>query len=503
MIQLDPFDLSLSLDEFISSYGVAMDDLMNQFDSFSPPLTLCNDSLETSHANFDYLPDGVKNFPVHVNEVPFHDEFPMDCSSFDLEDLRDLFEVDVSATLVLPREEMKIDNELSARHIAKAYAEAMEDEKKEIAKVIARRINEKFCPIGDVRERLLYHSFQPLNKQAENNYLHQEASKVFDEAFEAIYRMIPNGTFAHFRANMAILEALPYDAEVLHVVDFDMGDGVQWPSMITATAQQQSLLLQHGVISQQMKLKLTSIKWEEDYERESSQWRFEETKNRLHDCAYSHGLNLKVKEIQLQDLVTEVKKMKKNSGGKREWLAFNCMHGLPHMGRRRSKRHVMQFLNMAKDCLAYCANSKTSKNRGIITFGDGENWGKIRNLSCFGSFFESFMDHYQALLESIEWNFPKGLAQARIAMECLFVAPFVDSLALLEEWKEIKEFGDFQTGLGSLQGVGFSNESLMEAKVMVSEGASLYSVRIEGEYENEMVLEWRGSPLVRVYAWRL
>ncbi|KDO56749.1 hypothetical protein CISIN_1g0381162mg, partial [Citrus sinensis] len=23
-----------------------------------------------------------------------------------------------------------------------------------------------------------------------------------------------------------------------------------------------------------------------------------------------------------------------------------------------------------------------------------------------------------------------------------------------------------------------------------------------GEYENEMVLEWRGSPLVRVYAWR-
>lgn len=497
MIQLDPFDLSI--DEFISNYGVAIDNLMDQFDSFSPPLTSSNNSLETSHANFDYLPDGVENFAFHVNEVPFHYELPMDCSSFDLEDLRDLFEVDVSATLVLPTEEMEIHNELGASHLAKAYAEAMESEEKELAEVIARRINEKVSPIGDVRERLLYYSFQPLDKKAENNYLEQEASKLFDEGFEAIYRMIPNGMFAHFRANMAILEAFPYDAEVLHVVDFDMGDGIQWPSMIMSIAHQQSLLQQHGVISQQMTLKLTSIRWEEEGdEHESSQWRFGETKNRLHDCAYSLGLKLKVKEIQLQDLVSEVKKMKKNNGDKREWVTFNCMHALPHMERRRSKRHVIEFLNMAKDYLAYCG--KTSNNRGIITFGNGENWEKIRNLSCFGSFFESFMDHYQALLESIEWNFP-GLAQARIAMECLFVAPYVDSLALLEEWKKIKE-GDFQSGFGSLEGVGFSNESLMEAKVMVSEGESLYSVRIEGECENEMVLEWRGSPLVRVCAWR-
>ncbi|XP_031248141.1 nodulation-signaling pathway 2 protein-like [Pistacia vera] len=352
---------------------------------------------------------------------------------------------------------------------------------------------------------LLYHSFQPLNKEANDNYLKQESCKVFDAAFEAFYRLFPNGMFAYFTVNSAILEAIPHDAGVLHIVDFDMGEGIQWASMIVALAQQQKLLQQFGIISQQITLKLTSIKWKNGdciCGQAHPHLRFEETKKQLICYANCHDLKLKVEEMELQDLVSEIKKTTRR-GRRRECVAFNCMWALPHMRRRRRRRHVMEFLKVAKDFLANSDSNKTSndKNNGIITFGDGDTWEKIEDYSCFGSFFDSYQEHYRALLESMEWNFHKHLAEARIAMECLFVAPFASSVALLEKWKEVKEVYEFEAGFG-LKGVRLSSESLMEAKVMAREGESLYTMRIEGENANEMVLEWGRTPLVRVSAWR-
>ncbi|KAJ0028245.1 hypothetical protein Pint_34924 [Pistacia integerrima] len=242
---------------------------------------------------------------------------------------------------------------------------------------------------------------EPLNKEANDNYLKQESCKVFDAAFEAFYRLFPNGMLAHFTANLAILEAIPHDAGVLHIVDFDMGEGIQWASMIVALAQQQKLLQQFA----------------------HPHLRFEETKKQLICYANCHDLKLKVEEMELQDLVSEIKKTTR--GRRREWPAFNCMWALPHMRRRRRRRHVIEFLNVAKDFLA---NSD-------------------------------------------------------------------------KKWKEVKEVYEFEAGFG-LKGVRLSSESLMEAKVMAREGESLYTVRIEGENANEMVLEWGRTPLVRVSAWR-
>ncbi|KAJ4704366.1 nodulation-signaling pathway 2 protein-like [Melia azedarach] len=485
MTKSDPFQLSfhenLLLDEFIN-YGVDLDDFINQSDLFSPPFTTTDDSLDTSHANFSSFSDiDIGDFPFHFNELQFRlpvndsslDHFE-DLDSYSITEMEEIFDVTsaILPALNLPREDMKIENQLSANHLAKAYAEAMANQQRELA--------------------------EPLDKEQAENYLKQECSEVFGSAFQAIYHMLPNGMFAHFGANSAILAAIPYDVQVLHIVDFDMGAGIQWCTMIMSIAQQQN-----GMIFQQITFKLTSIKWKEE-DNYDHEWRFEETKNRLHDYAYSHGLKLKVEEKELQDLAIEMRKTKKNREGKREWLAFNCMHALPHMGRRRNRRNVMEFLSVAKEYLqANSSNTKTSNNnRGIITYGDGENWDKIRNCSGFGSFYDSSMDYYQALLESMEWNFPTRLEKARMAMECLFVGPFVSSLALFEEWNQMKEVGDsFLTGFG-LQEARFSNESLMEAKVMVREGKCLYSVRTEGENENVMVLEWNGTPLVRISAWR-
>ncbi|KAJ4823520.1 hypothetical protein Tsubulata_017898 [Turnera subulata] len=405
--------------------------------------------------------------------------------------------------LKLPTEGIETDHQLSLNHLFQAYKEAMENTEIELAEVILGRIAEKVTLIGGISERLLYYMSHPLEKQ-QLEYLNQECGKISDKALEVFYKTFPHGMFAHFAANSAILEAKPGDAEVLHIIDFDMGEGVQWSSMIMALGQQQikELMRQRDYHCHMMTLKITAIKWkEEDFGLASSSWRrFEDTKRQLQGYANSLGLLLEVREMELIDLVGEIKRMR-NKGGRREWLAFNCMWALPHLGRRRSRRHVLEFLIVAKDLLASGVNTN-SRSGGIVTFGDGSAWDMVKSINPprFGSFFEGYMRHYQALMESIEWNFPLRLAEARMAMECLFVAPYVSSRAWKQNWAEIEEGYDLKIEC-IFEGKRMSNESLTEAKELVREGETQYVARIEGKDSNEMVLDWRGTPLVRVSAW--
>ncbi|EEF35680.1 protein NODULATION SIGNALING PATHWAY 2 [Ricinus communis] len=398
----------------------------------------------------------------------------------------------VHQSLIMPKECMGISNLFSLTNLAMAYAEATENKQAALAEVIMRRIGEKVSPISGIKERLLYYAFQPLDKQSD--YLKQESFKNFDKAFEVFYQIFPYGMVAHFTANSAILEAKPRDAEILHVVDFDIGEGIQWPSMIMALSQQQNeRMQQHGYNQrhlQQITLKITAIKW-----REEHPWRkLEETKRRLQNYADSLGLMLHVEEIEVQNLAREIKR-----GGRKEWLAFNCMWAIPHMGRIRSRRHVIEFLTMAKDSVADWSDDRS---RGIVTFGEGIGHETLSNCDGFGSFFERYMEHYEGLLESIEWGFPIHLAEARLSMECLFLAPYVSRVSMMQTWKEINEGSDFKTGIG-FEGLRVSNNSLMEAKEMVREGDTPYGVRIEGGNSNVLVLDWRGNmPLVTVSAWR-
>ncbi|CAI0424160.1 unnamed protein product [Linum tenue] len=409
--------------------------------------------------------------------------------------------------LTLPTETAEIDSQVSVTHLTKAYAEAMENKQAELAEMITGRISEKVSPTGEINDRLLYYAFQPLDKQTE--YLKQESGKNFDRAMEAFYRIFPYGMVAHFAANSAILETTSQDTDVLHIIDFDIGEGVQWPSLILALAQQQREIPQissqgfyDAVLQPQHRtatttVRLTAINWKsEEFGHVNSRRRFEGTKRQLQDYANSFGVILKVDEMEIQDVEREVRRSLKR-GGKR-CLAFNCMWGLPHMGRRRSKSRVMEFLRLAKEMSALSAYNKTGSN------GDCAGWKMNSNDDSggFSAFFDGYMDHYRAMLESMEWSFPIRLGEARLAMEYLFVAPYIHSSEWELSWSEMMSEGrELARGLG-FQGMRIVGECLAEARELVREGESQYGLRIEGENQNEMVLEWRGTPLLKVSAWR-
>ncbi|KAK6943444.1 Transcription factor GRAS [Dillenia turbinata] len=381
----------------------------------------------------------------------------------------------VSSALKLPGKDMEIDNQEGILHLLEAYGEAIEMGQRELAEVILKCINEKSNPIGEPVERLAFNLFQsPDNKQGE--YLKQEATKNFPAAFKAFYQSLPFGKFAHYAANATILESMPDDIEVVHIIDFDLGEGIQWPSVIEAIAQEGKAL------------KLTLIKWTED-----DQGSLEETKRRLFHYATSLGLLLKMEDIRIEDLVSEVKRMKKRSRP-REYLVFNCMTGLPHMARLRSKRHIFEFLMVAKDLIS-------NSTRGIIAVGDGDAGESLKNCCGYGSFFNGYLAHYRAMYEAVEMSLPAHLAEAKLAMECLFLSPFVSSHGWAQNWEEMNEGCDFRATIG-LQGWRLSRQNLIEARELVKDVRGSYRVRIEGQNENEMVLDWQGTPVVRVSIWK-
>lgn len=504
-----------SLPNFSNVNPVCMDDHTTKETIFSPPFSFRED-LETI-LSYEYI-----DFPlIHVDEYQmnldhefdgmFNDDvniMPMSSYDHHTDDV-DHHHAMIGASeppcmditsmhhspLVLPFQTMEVDDHVSLVHLLIAYAEAKDNQETELAEVIAQRVIQKVNPVGGPTDRVMYYMFRHLNKQ---DYLKEESCNNFYPAFKLFYQIFPYGKFAHFVANSAILEALPRDADVIHLIDFDIGEGLQWAPFMEA------------IKNQHEKIRLTSLKLSEeeddddDDENSPFRWRFEETKRRLCDHALSCGINMIVEEVGLQDLENLIKNITKEGYyyyERKSWYVFNCHTGLPHMGRVRYKKDVLEFVRVAQDFLHQPTCCEIT-NKGIITYGDGDLiLDNYTTTSSYSSFLNANFAHYQALLESMEFNFPNHLGEARTALECLFVGPHISSIEWDRQWEERRLWGEVEFGLG-LEGWGFSKTSLAEAKELVKDGVSPYGVRIEGEKKNEMVMEWNGTSMVRVCCWK-
>ncbi|KAI9071679.1 hypothetical protein K1719_046352 [Acacia pycnantha] len=394
-----------------------------------------------------------------------------------------------SPSLIFPEQNMEVENQFSLPHLLEAIGEALEQGQNTLSKVILKHISHKVSPLGDPLERLAFNLSQNHDPTEHGAFIKQEACKSFNKAFKAIYQGLPHGRIAHFTANSAILGSIPEDSEVIHIIDFDMGVGVQWPPLMEVIAQHHKTL------------KLTAIRLEEDESSDldcGSKWKFEEIRRSLHEHAKSCGLKLKVEEQNIKEMVTELKKLNKRGGngnGNRNFVAFNCMVGLPHMGRVRSRSHVLEFLREARNFI-----KSSPSNKGIIAFGDGEACEKLRNSTNFISFFNGHLVHYHALLESMESNFPFQFSEARTAIENLFVAPYISSDDWFQKWEDMRQYQKVQSET-ELQGRSLREETLMEVGEMLRRIEGLYEVKIEGNNGNEMVLQWKGTQLLRISTW--
>lgn len=275
-----------------------------------------------------------------------------------------------------------------------------------VMEAVSRRAVEKADPLGGPRDRLVFNLFRRNETQHGDDYIGQECQRHSEAAFQAFYQAFLFGRFAHFAANSTIMESVSRGAGLaIRVVDFDLGDGVQWVPVIEAVAAR----------GEEAALRLTSTKWEDDEEEaryddnrypRSSGRRFQDVSRRLCGFAEEIGVELKVEEMSIDELLSEAKKGL-TLNGRREWIVFNCMVGPPHTGRKsRSKKPVAEFLKIAQDIVE-------ANNCGIITLGQGDGLEKLRSCTKFSHYFDRCLGHYQAVLELMETEFPSQLVEAR------------------------------------------------------------------------------------------
>ncbi|PWA86779.1 transcription factor GRAS [Artemisia annua] len=313
---------------------------------------------------------------------------------------------ETQSSMIHKDDTMEIESQTRLRNLLMAHAEATGLGQNKLAQVIQKCVCQKASPSGPAIERLGLNLFRCSENQ-EEMYLKQESIRNFKMAFRTFYAVFPYGRFAHFTANSAIIEAIPTHVESVHIVDLDLHVGCQWPPVIEAIAQMKKSLI------------FTSIKLKKDQDSQ-----FEQTKRQICEFARSYGLNLNVQEMDMAQIVNKTAWKKLG----REFVAFNFMFNLPHMRRESNTTKVMNFVKVAKVVL--------DKNEGIITFGDGEECEKMRTFTDYSSFFNNSLIHYKALHESMEWGFPSYLSEARIAMETLFVSPFISSESWFQKWAE-------------------------------------------------------------------
>ncbi|CAI0527111.1 unnamed protein product [Linum tenue] len=388
---------------------------------------------------------------------------------------------------------MDLEDQMSTFHLLKAYGEAMEMDQRDLAGELLSRLEEKSSPTGTTLQRLVYYLVRALDRK-HPDMLRMEASRNYELAFKAFYQIFPYGKFAHFTANSVILDALPYDHHQQQQRDFDIGCGVQWPPLMEGLAAR-------GVTE----MRLTIIRWNDDeaISYSPTSQRYKEIQTLLQEQARIAGLNLIVEETDMDDLEFKLKKVvKRNAEHGGQCLVFNCMAGLPHMGRGRNAGHVMEFLRVAKESIESINSCHDSSCRqGVITFGDGIGWGKGMSGEAYGPIFEGQLGQFYALLESMEGHMPYKLREARVAMECLFLTPYVACIAGFERWegiiRESKALAELR-----LQARGMRRGCVEEARELVREGESLYWVSVEGVEGNQLVLGYKETPLLKVSCWR-
>ncbi|KAJ9167131.1 hypothetical protein P3X46_021803 [Hevea brasiliensis] len=261
-------------------------------------------------------------------------------------------------------------------------------------------------------------------------------------AFTDLYRVSPYYQFAHFTANQAIIEAFEKEEEsnnrALHVIDFDVSYGFQWPSLIQS-------LSEKATSGNRILLQITS------YGRSLEE--LQETESRL--VSFSKGFRNLVFEFQglLRGSKLINPRKKKN-----ETVAVNLVSHLNTLN---------EFLKIS-DTL----KSIHSLNPSIVVLVEQE--GSRTTRSFLSRFMES-LHYFAAMFDSLEDCLPLESSE-RLSIEKNHLGKEIKSrlnydrcndtdsncprYEKMEAWKGRMESHGFS-------GIKLSSKSLIQAKLLL------------------------------------
>ncbi|XP_021806901.1 scarecrow-like protein 18 [Prunus avium] len=371
-------------------------------------------------------------------------------------------------------------------------------------------LSSKSSPFGDSTERLTYQFVKALSLRLNNpnpsssaalttaataaassssNYLllEEEDDNNNEEALHSCYltlnRITPFIRFSHLTANQAILEAIDSSHHSIHILDFDIMHGVQWPPLMQALADR-SYNSDRTVQHPPPMLRITATG--------HSLTLLLKTGDRLLKFANSLGLAFHFHPLVLNDAVRPSDIISPSTLGllPNEALAVNCVLYL-HTLVTDDSRELSLFLRKIK-----------SLNPKVLTIANKEAY---HNHPLFFNRFVEALEHYGAVFDSLEATLPPN-SRERQAVEDVWMGREIRDVVGAEEGRRRQRHEKYETywevmlRRAGFENVALSPFALSQAKLLLrlhypSEG---YQLRI---INDSFFLGWQNRPLFSVSSW--
>ncbi|QCD84805.1 nodulation-signaling pathway 2 protein-like [Vigna unguiculata] len=353
-------------------------------------------------------------------------------------------------------------------------AEAVEAQNWDLASDIIEKLNnESSLENGDgLLNRLALFFAQGLYYKSTNDpelLLQRGAVSTHTDAFcvfQVLQELSPYVKFAHFTANQAILEATE-GAESVHIVDFDIMEGIQWPPLMVDLAMRKS-----GT-----SLRVSAITVDERGAASAQQ-----TGRRLKEFAASINFPFMFDQIMMER-EEDIQGIEVG-----ETLVVNCMihQWMPN----RSFSLVKTFLDGV---------SKLWPRLVVLVEEELFNFSRLKSMS-FVEFFCEALHHYTAVCDSLGssvWGSHK--------MELRVIEKEILGLRILDSVRQFpcerNERKVWEEGFYSLEGfkcVPMSTCNISQAKFLVSLFGGGYWVQFE---KGRLALCWKSRPLTVASIW--
>lgn len=319
-----------------------------------------------------------------------------------------------------------------------------------------------------------------------------------------LYRVSPYYQFAHFTANQAILEAFEREEGLnprsLHVIDFDVSYGFQWPSLIQS-------LSEKATTGDQISLRLTGFG--------TSMEELKETESRL--VRFSKGFENLV--FEFQGLLRDSKVINPRRK-KQETVAVNLVF---HLNTLNSASKISETLK-----------SVHALKPSVVTLVEQE---RCQTPQSFLSRFMESLHYFSAMFDSLDDCLPVDSAE-RHRIERNHLGREIKWMLNYDKWdrstKNVNGGGSgnndpnynfaryerMETWKGRMEEHGFegmkmSSKSLMQAKLLLKIRANNYCpLQVEGENSNNggfrvierdqgraLSLGWQDRCLMTASAW--
>ncbi|XP_017980934.1 PREDICTED: protein SCARECROW [Theobroma cacao] len=304
-------------------------------------------------------------------------------------------------------------------------------------------------------------------------------------AFTCLYRVSPYYQFAHFTANQAIIEAFEKEDEInnraLHVIDFDVCYGFQWPSLIQSLSEKASS-------GNRVSLRLTG------YGRSSEE--LQETETRL--VSFAGGCRNLVFEFQGLLRGSKLVNLRKK---KNETVVVNLVF------------HLNTLNNFLK--ISDTLKSVHSLRPSIVILVEQEG---SRSPRSFLSRFMESLHYFAAMFDSLDDCLPLESAE-RLSIEKNHLGKEIKSIINCDKDEDNKfpRYAKMETWKGRMESHGFegmkmSSKSLIQAKLLLKIRTHYCPLQCEGESGGFRVFErddgkslslgWQDRCLLTASAWQ-